>query len=103
MKGSVVVVNWKPCTASLFTIYYREVFSETDKSQWNGVNVSGHEIQYDLYLNCHKKYDIAITAWNSTAETPLKTLNDHGKLWTVKTLGGNENCEYAMYERITAK
>ncbi|XP_078358616.1 uncharacterized protein LOC144643290 isoform X2 [Oculina patagonica] len=88
VKGGVVVAKWKPCTASLFTIYYREVFSETDKSQWIGrVNVSGHDTRYDLKLSCRKEYEIAITAWNSTAETPLKAL-DQSKMWRVTTLGG---------------
>ncbi len=86
MKGSVVEVKWKPCTASLFTIYHREIFSKTDKSPWNAVNVSGHEIRYDLNLSCRKEYEIAITAWNFTAETPLH----HSKIWRVKTLGGND-------------
>ncbi|KAL9987757.1 hypothetical protein ACROYT_G002114 [Oculina patagonica] len=86
VKGSVVVVKWKPCTASLFTIYYREVFSEIGKSHWDGVNVSGHEIRYDLNLSCRKEYEIAMTAWNSTAETPLKSLNN-SKMWRVTTLG----------------
>ena len=88
VKGSVVVVQWKNCTASLFTIYHRVVFSENDKSHWSGVNVSGHEIRYDLNLSCHKEYEIAMTAWNSTAETPLKALN-HNNMWRVTTLGGN--------------
>ncbi|KAL9987753.1 hypothetical protein ACROYT_G002109 [Oculina patagonica] len=86
VKESVVVVKWKPCTASLFTIYYREVFSEIGKSHWDGVNVSGHEIRYDLNLSCRKEYEIAMTAWNSTAESPLKSLNN-SKMWRVTTLG----------------
>ena len=89
MKGSVVVVSWKPCTASLFTIYYREVLSER-KSHWSAVNVSGHETSYDLYLNCDREYEIAVTAWNSAAETPLNASN-HSRLWRVKTLGGNNS------------
>ena len=93
VNGSVVVVKWKPCIGSLFTIYHREVFSENDKGPWSGVNVSGHETRYDFYnLFCHKKYEIAMTAWNSSAETPLKTLN-RKKMWRVTTLGGNGNVE----------
>lgn len=83
-----MVVRWKPCTASLFTIYYREVFSEVDDSYWNTVNASGHETSHDLILGCRKEYEIAITAWDSTSETPLTALN-HSKLWRVKTSGGN--------------
>ena len=83
------MVRWKPCTASLFTIYHREVFSE-GKSHWSAVNVSGHEISYILSLNCHREYEIAVTAWNSTAETRLTALN-HSRLWRVKTLGGNNS------------
>ena len=90
------MVTWKPCTASLFTIYNREVFSETEKSSWNGFNVSGHETRYELNLGCSKEYEIAMTAWNSTAETPLEALN-HSKMWIVKTLGGNDNHMYAIY------
>ena len=89
MKGRVVPVMWKPCSASLFTIYHREVLSE-GKSHWNAVNVSGHEISYDLYLTCAREYEIAVTAWNSTAETPLTALNQ-SKFWRVKTLGGNNS------------
>ena len=89
MKGRVVPVIWKPCSASLFTIYHREVLSE-GKSHWNAVNVSGHEISYDLYLTCAREYEIAVTAWNSTAETPLTALNQ-SRFWRVKTLGGNNS------------
>ena len=88
VKGGVVVVKWKPCTASLFTIYHREVFSENKKSHWNGINVSGHETRYDLNLSCSKEYEIAITAWDFTEETPLSALN-HNNMWRVTTLRGN--------------
>ena len=80
------MIKWKPCTASLFTIYHREVFSESDKSHWSKVNLSAHEIRYDLYLSCRMEYEIAITAWNSTVETPLNP----NKLWKVRTLGGKD-------------
>ena len=98
VKGSVVVVKWKKymnCIAALFTIYHREVFSENDKSHWIGVNVSGHKTRHDLNLSCRKKYEIAITAWYSTAEMPLKALN-YSKMWRVTTLGGNDNDENAI-------
>ena len=98
MKGSVVVVSWKPCTASLFTIYYREVLPE-GKSHWSAVNVSGHETSYDLYLSCRNEYEIAVTAWKFTAETPLTALN-HSRLWRVKTIGGN-NSHDELYIKIT--
>ena len=102
VKGGVVVVKWKPCTASLFTIYHREAFSENEKSHWNGVNVSGHDTHYDLNLSCPKEYEIVMTAWNSTAETPLKALN-HNRMWRVKTLTGNHKKRYAICirKRIT--
>ena len=48
----------------------------------------GHETRYDLNLSCHKEYEIAMTAWNSTAETPLKALN-HNNMWRVRTFGGD--------------
>ena len=88
MRGNVVVVKWKPCAASLFTIYHREVFSGNDISHWSGVNVSGHKTRYDLNLSCHREYEIATTAWNPTSETPLKALN-HNNMWRVRTFGGN--------------
>ena len=100
VKGTVVPVIWKPCSASLFTIYHREVFSEGE-SHWNAVNVSGHEISYDLYLTCAREYEIAVTAWNSTAETPLTALN-HSRLWRVKTLGGN-NSHSQLKKKITQR
>ena len=96
MKGSVLVVSWKPCTASLFTIYRRELLSE-GKSHWNIMNVSGHETSYDLHLSCRREYEIAVTAWNSTAETPLTELN-HSRLWRVKTLGGNNS--HSQFKKI---
>ena len=96
VKGSVVVVKWKPCTASLFTIYNREVFFETEKSSWKGFNVSRHKTRYELNLGCSKEYEIAMTAWNYTAETPLEALTN-SKVWRVKTLGGNDNHKYAIH------
>ena len=100
VKGAVIVVKWKPCTATLFTIYHREVFSENEKSHWSGVNVSGHETHYDLNLRCLKEYEIAMTAWNSTAETPLKVLN-HDKMWRVTTITGNHKgqCAICIWKR----
>ena len=89
VKGRVVPVMWKPCSSSLFTIYHREVLSE-GKSHWNAMNVSGHEISYDLYLTCAREYEIAVTAWNTTAETPLTALN-YSNFWRVKTLEGNNS------------
>ena len=84
--GSAVVVTWKACAASFFTIYHREVLSGADRSDWKPVNVSGHETSHILRLSCQKEYEIAITAWSSTAETPL----NHSKIWRVATLGGNK-------------
>ncbi|XP_027052583.1 angiopoietin-1 receptor-like, partial [Pocillopora damicornis] len=86
VNGSVVVVRWKPCTASLFTIYHREMLSE-GKSHWKAVNVSRHETSYDLHLGCQKEHEIAVTAWNSSAETPLTSILKHGRLWRVRTFG----------------
>ena len=100
VKGRVVPVIWKLCSASLFTIYHREVLSE-GKSHWKAVNVSGHEISYDLYLTCGREYEIAVTAWNSTGETPLTALN-HRRLWRVKTLGGN-NSHSQLKKMITQR
>ena len=91
MKGSVVVVRWKPCTASLFTIYYREILSE-GKSHLKAVNLSRHETSYDLHLGCQKEHEIAVTAWNSSAETPLTAILKHCRFWRVRTFGG-ENTE----------
>ena len=91
MNGSVVVVRWKPCTASLFTIYHREMLSE-GKSHWKAVNVSRYETSYALHLGCQKEHEIAVTAWNSSAETPLTSMLKHGRLWRVRTFGG-ENTE----------
>ena len=87
---NVVLVYWRPCTASLFTIYSREVHSEVEKrySSWNAVNVSKYELSYALNLACRTEYEIAVTAWNSTAETPLTAAND-SELWKVKTSEGN--------------
>ena len=51
--------------------------------------MSGHETRYDLNLSCHREYEIAMTARNSTAETPLNALN-HNNMWRVRTFGGNE-------------
>ena len=91
MNGSVVVVRWKPCTASLFTIYHREMLSE-GKSHWKAVNVSRNETSYDLHLGCQKEHEIAVTAWNSSAETPLTAILKHCRFWRVRTFGG-ENTE----------
>ena len=91
VNGSVVVVRWKPCTASLFTIYHREMLSE-GKSHWKAVNVSRHETSYDLHLGCQKEHEIAVTAWNSSAETPLTAILKHCRFWRVRTFGG-ENTE----------
>ena len=91
VKGSVVVVRWKPCTASLFTLYHREMLSE-GKSHWKAVNVSRYETSYALHLGCQKEHEIAVTAWNSSAETPLTSMLKHGRLWRVRTFGG-ENTE----------
>ncbi|XP_078344448.1 uncharacterized protein LOC144630040 [Oculina patagonica] len=82
VEGSVVEVIWKPCAASLFTIYYREVLSDN----WKKVNVSGQEIRHHVNLGCGKEYEIAMTAWRSTAETPFKALNS-GRMWRLTTLG----------------
>ncbi|XP_027045083.1 uncharacterized protein LOC113672936 [Pocillopora damicornis] len=87
VEGSLVAIRWKPCTASLFTICHREILPE-GKSHWNAVNVSGNETSYDLHLRCRRDYEIAITAWNSTAETPLTGSLNHRRLWSVRTLGG---------------
>ncbi|CAH3033098.1 unnamed protein product, partial [Pocillopora meandrina] len=86
VKGSVVVVRWKPCTASLFTIYHREMLSE-GKSHWKAVNVSRNETSYDLHLGCQNEHEIAVTAWNSSAETPLTAILKHGRFWRVRTFG----------------
>ena len=91
MKGSVVVVRWKPCTSSLLTIYHREILLE-GKSHWKAVNVSRHETSYDLHLGCQKEHEIAVTAWNSSAETPLTAILKHCRFWRVRTFGG-ENTE----------
>ena len=101
MNGSVVVVRWKPCTASLFTIYHREMLSE-GKSHWKAVNVSRHETSYDLHLGCQKEHEIAVTAWNSTAETPLTAILKHGRIWRMKTFGG-ENTVYFSVKKNFAK
>ena len=96
--GSLVAIRWKPCTASLFTICHREILPE-GKSLWNAVNVSGNETSYDLHLRCRRDYEIAITAWNSTAETPLTGSLNHRRLWSVRTLGGN--CSHAPFKTPT--
>lgn len=98
MEGSLVAIRWKPCTASLFTICHREILPE-GKSHWNAVNVSGNETSYDLHLRCRRDYEIAITAWNSTAETPLTGSLNHRRLWSVRTLGGN--CSHAPFKTST--
>ena len=60
------------------------------------MNVSGNETSYDLHLRCRRDYEIAITAWNSTTETPLIASLNHRRLWSVRTLGGN--CTHAPYK-----
>ena len=90
VKGSFVVVRWKPCTASLFTVYHREIISEA-KSHWKAVNVSGYKTSYNLHLGCRAAYEIVVTAWNSRAETPLTALLNHSRLWRVKTFGGDNS------------
>lgn len=87
-------------SASLFTIYYRNVFTEVGSSNWKTINVSGHETKHILKLHCRKKYEIAVTAWSSTEETPLKELN-HSKMWRVTTLGGNSNDKECLFRKAT--
>lgn len=97
VEGSVVEVAWNPCAASLFTIYYKEDLSDN----WKKVNVSGQEIRHHVNLSCGKKYEIAMTAWRSTAETPLKAALNSGRLWRVTTLGGNNYNRTFTRGRIT--
>ncbi|PFX16936.1 Proto-oncogene tyrosine-protein kinase receptor Ret [Stylophora pistillata] len=78
--GSAVMVYWRPCSASVMTIYSRKVPSEGDKSDWNAVNVSEHERSYALNLSCGTEYEIDAKAWNSA---PL----DHSNSQKVKTPG----------------
>lgn len=83
------MVHWRPCSASVITIYSRKVPSEGDKLDWNAVNVSEHERSYALNLSCNTEYEIDVNAWNSTAEMTSAPSN-HSNSQKVKTPGGKK-------------
>ena len=91
VKKRNVSITWLPvfeeeCHVFWFLVYYREVISKVNRGQWNIVNVSQHNTtSYDLQLQCHKKYEITVTASTANGETPL----NQSKLWNVATRGGN--------------
>ena len=64
--------------------------------------MSKHELSSALSLSCRTEYDIAVTAWNSTTETPLMASN-HSKLWRVKTSGGNYRHKHAKWNYFSKR
>lgn len=91
VAGRTVVVRWEPllegaCPIVGYNVYYREV--PTRKDKWNSVTVNRNAINYTLYLDCWKQYEIAVTSLATYGESPLS--DSH--VWKVLTIGGDNCC-----------
>ena len=95
VPGGAVEVKWispleGACPVRGYNVYYREVFSWTEKSKWNSVSVDRNITNHTIYLKCWKEYEIAVTSLNSNGESPIKD----SQVWRFRTLGGIINSDF---------
>ncbi|KAJ7323431.1 hypothetical protein OS493_031628 [Desmophyllum pertusum] len=84
VRGKSVRVVWSSvvaCPLEMYTVRYREVLAGFGRSQWLLLDVSSKETNHTLELQCHKVYEVAVTARISSGETPM----NHSRWWKVKT------------------
>ena len=89
VPGGAVEVKWispleGACPVRGYNVYYREMFSRTEKSKWNSVAVDRNINNHIIYLNCWKEYEIAVTSLISKGESAFKD----SQVWRFRTLGG---------------
>lgn len=91
VPGKHVMVKWKrifegQCPSDNFFVYYKEVNS----TQWKFRNVSKGANQYDLELECFRKYDVAVTAEKSQNSENVEAPRDASNHWRVLTGQGKK-------------
>ena len=95
VPGGAVKVKWispleGACPVRGYNVYYREVFSRTEKSKWSSVAVDRNITNHTIYFNCWKEYEIAVTSLISNGESPIKD----SQVWGFRTLGGIINGDF---------
>ena len=70
-EGCYVRLSWKipsanSCPISRYTVHYREcITSYRNNKRWKTKEVNSPNItEYRLPLNCSKKYEVLVVAWN---------------------------------------
>lgn len=99
VPGKHVMVKWKrifegQCPSDNFFVYYKEVNS----TQWKFRNVSKGANQYDLELECFKKYDVAVTAERSQNSENVEAPRDASNHWKVLT-GQGKNPSFSLVKK----
>ena len=89
VPGGAFVIKWEPPLEGAcpvwYNVYYREVFSQTNKGEWKSVTVNSNATSYTLHLHCWKEYEMAVVAANSYGDNAL----NESQVWNFKTQGGN--------------
>ena len=88
--GGTVAVNWEHpfggvCPVVKYKVYYRELFSQKEKSAWSSVTVDRNKTSYTLQLHCWKEYQVTVISLNTFGETAVHD----SQVRQFKTRGGN--------------
>ena len=89
LSGGAFIIKWEtPLELACpvwYNIYYREVYSPTNKGEWKSVTVNNNTTSYTIHLHCFKAYEMAVTAENSYGGNAL----NKSEVWNFKTQRGN--------------
>ena len=79
-KGCMALLVWNPpentgCPIKGYFVYYREVQMNGSPAQWTRDHIKDAEnSQYELPLQCGRRYEVYVTAINVLGESRFKTL-----------------------------
>ena len=85
MYGCDVNLTWSPpvdteCPLTMYTIYYREIQSEENNTEWLQISVTQLDTtSYVIPLQCDTEYEIAMTAKDEGRESAMSNS------WHVRT------------------
>ena len=88
-SGGTFIIKWElplECACPVwYNIYYREVYSPTNKGEWKSVTVNSNTTSYTIHLHCWKEYELSVISPNGYGDDVL----NENELWKFRTQGGN--------------